>query len=156
MDRVLTPYGGACPNDFSDPIDQDIRTQCALSCKIVVSEWRSVTHWTSAGRPPYQTGKIVHVHANTLQTRRRRTHGSGCARSWFCTAEPHGERRYENWITDKYTKTIANLKKLTRVSSEITLHPSVLPNDILVNGWGKLQWNCLCTPGKTILLMWVQ
>ena len=23
--------GGTCPNDFSDPIDQDIRTQCALS-----------------------------------------------------------------------------------------------------------------------------
>ena len=30
-------------NDFSDPIDQDIRTQWALSWKIVVSEWRSVT-----------------------------------------------------------------------------------------------------------------
>ena len=37
-----TPTGGTCPNDFSDPIDQDIRTQCALSWKIVVSEWRSV------------------------------------------------------------------------------------------------------------------
>ena len=32
----------ARPNDFSDPLDQDIRTQCALSWKIVVSEWRSV------------------------------------------------------------------------------------------------------------------
>ena len=37
-----TPIGGTCPNDFSDPIDQDIRTQWALSWKIVVSEWRSV------------------------------------------------------------------------------------------------------------------
>ena len=37
-----TPTGGTCPNDFSDPIDQDIRTQLALSWKIVVSEWRSV------------------------------------------------------------------------------------------------------------------
>ena len=37
-----TPTGGTYPNDFSDPIDQDIRTQCALSWKIVVSEWRSV------------------------------------------------------------------------------------------------------------------
>ena len=37
-----TPTGGTCPNDFSDPIDQNIRTQCALSWKIVVSEWRSV------------------------------------------------------------------------------------------------------------------
>ena len=32
-----------CPNDFSDPIDQEIHTyQCALSWKIVVSEWLSV------------------------------------------------------------------------------------------------------------------
>ena len=37
-----TPTGGTCPNDFSDPVDQDIRTQYTLSCKIVVSEWRSV------------------------------------------------------------------------------------------------------------------
>ena len=37
-----TPTGGTCPNDFSNPIDRDIRTQWALSWKIVVSEWRSV------------------------------------------------------------------------------------------------------------------
>ena len=51
MDRVSpftqevegsTPTGGTCLNDFSDPIDQDIRIQCTLSGKIVVSEWRSV------------------------------------------------------------------------------------------------------------------
>ena len=35
------PTGGTCPSDFSDPIDQDICTQRALSWKIVVSEWRS-------------------------------------------------------------------------------------------------------------------
>ena len=37
-----TPTGSTCSNDFSDPIYQDIRTQCALSRIIVVSEWRSV------------------------------------------------------------------------------------------------------------------
>ena len=37
-----TPSGGTCPEDFSDPVDQDIRTQCGLSWKIVVSEWQSV------------------------------------------------------------------------------------------------------------------
>ena len=37
-----TPNGGTCPNDFPDPIDQDIRTKCALSWKMVVLEWRSV------------------------------------------------------------------------------------------------------------------
>ena len=50
-------------------------------------------------RPPYQTGNTVHVHAKTLQTQRGRTHGAGCVRQWFRTAEPLGERRYENWNT---------------------------------------------------------
>ena len=40
--RGSTPTGGSCPNKFSDPIDQDIRTQCALSWKNVASEWWSV------------------------------------------------------------------------------------------------------------------
>ena len=35
----------------------------------------------------------------TLHTRRGRTHGAGCVRQWFRTAEPLGERRYENWNT---------------------------------------------------------
>ena len=46
-------------------------------------------------RPLYQTGKTVHVQTNTLQTRRRRTHGAECSRPWPRTAEPLGERRYE-------------------------------------------------------------
>ena len=50
-------------------------------------------------RPPCQTGKTVHVHAKTLQTQRGRTHGAGCVRQWFRTAEPLGERCYENWNT---------------------------------------------------------
>ena len=35
----------------------------------------------------------------TLQTQRGRTHGAGCVRQWFRTAEPLGERRYEKWNT---------------------------------------------------------
>ena len=56
------PTGNTCPNDFSDPIDQAIRTQCALSWKIheVVSEWWSVI--AVSQRPLYQTGRTVHVH----------------------------------------------------------------------------------------------
>ena len=38
-------------------------------------------------RPPYQTGKTVHVHAKTLQTQGGRTHGAGCARPWICTTD---------------------------------------------------------------------
>ena len=45
--------------------------------------------------------KIVHGHAKTLQTQQGQTHG---ARSLCHTAEPLGERRYENWIA-----TITNL-----------------------------------------------
>ena len=48
------------------PIDQDIRTQCALSRKkvdirVAVGDC-SVTE-RRRWRPPYQTGKTVHVHA---------------------------------------------------------------------------------------------
>ena len=54
-------------------------------------------------RPPYQTGKTVHMQAKTLQTQRGRTHGAGCVRQWFRTAEPLGERRNENWNTHTHT-----------------------------------------------------
>ena len=101
-----TPTGGTCPNDFSDPIHQDICTQWALSWKIIGIKVAvggcSVTE-RQRWRPPYQTGKTVHVHAKTLQTERGRTHGAGCVRQWFRTTEPLGERRYENWVTHKET-----------------------------------------------------
>ena len=58
-------------------------------------------------RPPYQTSKTVHVHANTPQTWRGRTHGAGCMRPWFRTDEALGERRYENWITHTHTCKVA-------------------------------------------------
>ena len=54
-------------------------------------------------RPPYQTGKTAHVHAKTLLAQRGRKHGAGCVRQWFRTAEPLGERRYENWNTHTHT-----------------------------------------------------
>ena len=68
-------------------------------------------------RPPYQTGKTVHVHANTLQTRRGRTLGAGCARPWLRTAEPHGELRYENWITHTQTHTDTHTYTHTHVKA---------------------------------------
>ena len=42
--------------------------------------------------------KIVHVLAKTLQTQRGRIHRAGRARLLFRTADPFGERCYENWI----------------------------------------------------------
>ena len=94
-----TPTGGTCAIDFSDPIDRDIRIQCALSIRVAVGE-SSVTErrW----RPPYQ--------ACARKTQRGRTHGARCSRPWFRTAEPLGERRYENWIThwSDYDKPFAH------------------------------------------------
>ena len=40
----------------------------------------------------------MHVHAKHSK-QRGRTHGAGCVRQWFRTAEPLGEHRYENWNT---------------------------------------------------------
>ena len=56
-------------------------------------------------RPPYPQN-CTRVR-KTLQTQRRRTHGAGCVQQWFRTAEPLGERRYENWNT--YTHTFGNI-----------------------------------------------
>ena len=81
VDRVIavlrdvggsTSTGGICPNYFSDPIDQNIRTQCALSWKIVVSEWQSVIAVSlnvGGGVRLIKTGKTVHAQAKTLQKR---------------------------------------------------------------------------------------
>ena len=55
-------------------------------------------------RPPYQTGKTAYAR-KILQTQRGRTHGAGCVRQWFRTAEPLGERRYENWNTHTHILT---------------------------------------------------
>ena len=92
--RVRLPPGAHVRTIFTDPIDQDIRTQWALSWKIVVSEWRSsgvasaLSNWQNCA-----------CACKTLQTQRGRTHGAGCVRQWFRTAEPLGERCYENWNT---------------------------------------------------------
>ena len=75
VDRVLALHTGSWGFDshrghmserFSNPIDQDIRTQWALSWKNsgirVAGGDCSVTE-CRRWRPPYQTGKTVHVHA---------------------------------------------------------------------------------------------
>ena len=56
-------------------------------------------------RPPYQNRQNCTCTRKTLQTQRGRTHGAGCVRQWFRTAEPLGERRYENWNTQTHTHT---------------------------------------------------
>ena len=83
-------------------------------------------------RPLYQTGKTVKLHAKTLQTQRGRTHGAGCVRQWFRTAEPLGERRYENWNTHENTSLCVNTSlRVNRfhalcTNSEDSDHPAVI------------------------------
>ena len=66
-------------------------------------------------RPPYQTSKTVHVHANHYK-QRGRTHGAGCVRQWFRTAEPLGERRYENWNTHSVIPSLDHIVSTPPVS----------------------------------------
>ena len=50
-------------------------------------------------RPPYQTGKTVHVHAKHY----KHNEDGRTAPVWFRTAELLGERRYVNWNTHTHT-----------------------------------------------------
>ena len=52
----------------------------------------------------------------TLQTQQGRTHGAGCVRQWFRTAEPLGERRYENWNTHTFGDELTFHRMGLRVS----------------------------------------
>ena len=67
--------------------------------EIVASEWRLVIAVSLNVGDGARLIKPTKLYANTLQTRRGRTHGAVCAQPWFRTAEPFGECRYENWIT---------------------------------------------------------
>ena len=97
MDRVVAVHAGSRGLGFSDPID---RTQCALSWNIVVFEWRSVVAVSlnvGGGSRLIKPAKLyicMHKHYKHDE--------DGCARPWFRTAKPLGERRYENWITHIY------------------------------------------------------
>ena len=59
----------------------------------MVSEWRSVIAVSSnvgGGVRLIKPAKLHTCARKTLQTQRGRTHGAGCVRQWFRTAEPLG------------------------------------------------------------------
>ena len=94
-----TPTGGTCLNDFSDPIDEDICTQCAPSWKIVVSEWLSVI----AVSLNFDLGicliKLVKLYMCMQKYYKHNKYGRtapGCALPVFCIAEPLRELCYKN------------------------------------------------------------
>ena len=53
----------------------------------------------------------------TLQTQQGRTQGAGCVRQWFRTAEPLGERRYENWNTHTHAFSVQSLLLKEKICS---------------------------------------
>ena len=77
---------------YPHPVSSELET--------VVSEWWSVTAVSpnvGGGVRLIKPAKLYMCMRNTTNT--MRTHGAGCVRQWFCTAEPLGERCYENWNT---------------------------------------------------------
>ena len=71
-------------------------------------------------RPPYQNRQnCTYARKKTLQTQRGRTHGAGCVRQWFRTAEPLEECRYENWNT--HTHTVYSGLSLTVVTKSMKI-----------------------------------
>ena len=64
-----------------------------------------------------EPAKLYMCTQNTTNTRTDARHR--CARPWFRTAEPRGERRYENWITTTTVKMPTNVGVLTCMSEKI-------------------------------------
>ena len=104
-----TPTGGTCADFFFRPNRQDIRIQCALSWKIVVAEWRSVIAVSlNVGVRLIKPAKLyICTQKSYKHNEDGRTHEAGCARLWFRTTEPLGERHYENWITTTIVSVLA-------------------------------------------------
>ena len=60
------PTEGTCPNDFSNPIDHPVSSMLENSgIRVAVGDCSVIEHlrW----RPPYKTGKPVHVHAKNYK-----------------------------------------------------------------------------------------
>ena len=112
MDRVLALHTGSRGFDshqghmseryfrsnrpgYPHPVSSELKNSgirvAVRDCNVTEHRW-----W----RPPYQTGKTVHVHAKHYNH-----HEDGYtvrARyvwQWFCTTEPLGECRCKNWNT---------------------------------------------------------
>ena len=115
MDRVVASHAGSRGFDshrghmserffwinnpgYPHPVSSELENR---SIRVAVGDC-SVTE-RRQWRPPYQTGKTACAR-KTLQTQWGWTHGAKCVRQWFRTAEPLGERRYENWNTHTHTE----------------------------------------------------
>ena len=110
MDRVLALHAGSRGFDshrrqmserffrsnrpgYPHPVSSELEN-CGIRVAVGDCSVTERRRW----RPPYQTGKTVHVHAKHYKHNEDgRTAPGVCA--WFHTAEPLGERHNENWNT---------------------------------------------------------
>ena len=97
---------------FSDPIDQDIRTQWALSWKIVVSEWRSVIAVllnVGGGVRLIKPAKLCMFTQNTTNTTRTDARRRMCAAivpyRWATRGTSLRELEYTHTHTYSHTNT---------------------------------------------------
>ena len=65
----------------------------------------------------------------TLQTQRGRRNGAGYVRQWFRTAEPLGERRYENGNTHTHSHSNSrfSLPKLSKLDYQVSICSLIPP-----------------------------
>ena len=132
VDRVLTLHAGSRGFDShrGHMSEQFFRSNrpgyphpVSSELELVVSEWRSVIAVSlnvGGGVRLIKPAKL-YMCTQTLQTQRGRTHGAGCVRQWFRTAEPLGERRYENWNT--HTHSIVCLPSRKKLVCKTVIPP---------------------------------
>ena len=128
-----TPTGGTCPNDFSDPKDQDIRTQWALSWKIVVSEWRSVIAVSlnvGGGVRLIKPAKLCMYTQNTTNTTRTDARRRVCAAMvpyrWATRGTSlreleytHDKRLSDKYVTACHVSTYCEVKDYQKTESYV-------------------------------------
>ena len=124
-----TPTGGTCPNDFSDPIDQDIRTQWALSWKIVVSEWRSVIAVSlnvGGGVRLIKPAKLCMCTQNTTNTTRTDARRRVCAAMvpyrWTTRGTSLRELEYTHTHTPYGTESNKNMSHRQKKTKNTTVY----------------------------------
>ena len=125
----LTPTRGTCPNDFSDPIDQDICTQWALSWKIVVSEWRSVIAVSlnvGGGVRLIKPAKLCMCMQNTTNTTRTDAGHQVCAANvpycWTTRATSLRELEYTHTLPVRFINYLQVCTAFVECKHLILLH----------------------------------
>ena len=131
---------------YSHPVSSELENS---GIRVAVGDY-SVTE-RRRWRPPYQTGKTVHVHAKHYK---HNEDGRMCVRQWFRTAEPLGERRYENWNTHTYTQNFSETVICKEMQFTISLWLYIRLGFSPIsfqNGGPVAQWGWCCPTDLAVL-----